>query len=64
MIVYGNLGMTLPMSDRKALLKEMKAKLGGGGTLVDGVLELQGSHADKVLDMMRTKGYSRARVMK
>ena len=56
--------MTLPMSDRKALLKEMKAKLGGGGTLVDGVLELQGSHADKVLDMMRTKGYSRVRVMK
>lgn len=57
-------GLTLPMSDRKVLLKEMKAKLGGGGTLVDGVLELQGSHADKVLDMMKIKGYSMARVVK
>ena len=58
------LGMTLPMSDRKSLLKEMKAKLGGGGTLVDGVLELQGSHADKVVDMMKSKGYSQIKVMK
>jgi translation initiation factor 1 len=56
--------MTLPMSGRKELLKEMKAKLGGGGTLVDGVLELQGSHADKVLEMMKTKGYSMAKVVK
>ena len=58
------LGMTLPMSDRKSLLKEMKAKLGGGGTLVDGVLELQGSHADKVVDMMKSKGYSQIKVIK
>jgi translation initiation factor 1 (eIF-1/SUI1) len=57
-------GMTLPMSDRKELLREMKAKLGGGGTLVDGVLELQGSHAEKVLEMMKTKGFTMAKVIK
>lgn len=56
--------MTLPMKDRKELLKEMKAKLGGGGTLVHGVLELQGSHADKVLEMLQIKGYSKARVVR
>ena len=50
--------MTLPMKDRKVLLKEMKAKLGGGGTVVDGVLELQGSHTDRVLEMLKKKGYS------
>jgi translation initiation factor 1 len=54
----------MPMSDRKTLLKEMKAKLGGGGTLVDGVLELQGSHADKVLEILKSKGYSQAKVVK
>ena len=57
------LGMTLPMKDRKVLLKEMKAKLGGGGTVVDGVLELQGSHADKILDILKSKGYSQAKVV-
>lgn len=55
--------MTLPFKDRKALLREMKGKLGGGGALVEGVLELQGSHSDKVLDILRSKGYSGARVV-
>ena len=55
--------MTLPMKDRKVLLKEMKAKLGGGGTVVDGVLELQGSHADRVLEMLKKKGYSSAKIV-
>ena len=56
-------GMTLPMKERKILLKEMKAKLGGGGTLVEGVLELQGSHADRILDILKSKGYNSARVV-
>ena len=51
-------GMTLPMKERKILLKEMKAKLGGGGTLVEGVLELQGSHADRIQVFLKSKGYS------
>lgn len=56
-------GMTLPMKDRKVLLQEMKGKLGGGGALVDGVLEIQGSHADKVLDILKAKGYSQAKIV-
>ena len=52
------------MKDRKELLKEMKAKLGGGGTLVQGVLELQGSHAEKVLEILNMKGYAKARVIR
>ena len=55
--------MTLPMKDRKVLLKEMKGKLGGGGALVDGVLEIQGSHADKVLAILKQKGYSQAKIV-
>jgi len=51
------------MKDRKLLLKEMKATLGGGGTMVEGVLELQGSHSDRILDILKSKGYSGAKVV-
>ncbi len=54
-------GMTLPFKERKVLLKEMKTMLGGGGALVEGVLELQGSHSDKILEYLKLKGYSSAR---
>jgi translation initiation factor 1 len=56
-------GMTLPFKERKVLLKEMKSKLGGGGALVLGVLELQGSHSEKILEYLKSKGYSGARVV-
>lgn len=56
-------GMTTPFKDRKILLKEMKSKLGGGGALVEGVLELQGSHCDKVLEMLKSKGYSDVKIV-
>jgi translation initiation factor 1 (eIF-1/SUI1) len=33
-------GLTSPMDDRKKLLKEMKSKLGGGGSIIEGVVSL------------------------
>ena len=57
------LGLTIPFKDRKVLLKEMKASLGGGGTLADGVIELQGEHADRILTILKSKGYSSAKVV-
>lgn len=56
-------GMSSPMDVRKKLLKEMKGALGGGGTLVEGVLELQGSNTQRVLDLMKKNGFSKARVV-
>lgn len=56
-------GMTWPMDERKSLLKELKKKLGGGGTLIDGVLELQGSHSEKVLSFLKSKGFTKAKVI-
>lgn len=53
--------MTSPMDDRKKILKEMKSKLGGGGSMIDGVLEIQGGHADKVVTMLKAKGYQSAK---
>jgi translation initiation factor 1 (eIF-1/SUI1) len=57
-------GMTLPFKERKVLLKEMKSKLGGGGALVEGVLELQGAHSEKILEYLKSKGYSGAKIVK
>jgi translation initiation factor 1 len=54
-------GMTSPMDNRKQLLKEMKSKFGVGGTLVDGVLEIQGSFAVEAVEILKKKGYSKAK---
>lgn len=51
-----------PLEDKKKILKLLKSKLGVGGTLVEGVLEVQGdSHAEKVLEILKGLGYSKAR---
>ena len=54
-------GMRSPLVDRKALLKQMKKSLGSGGTMVDGVLEIQGAYASQVVTMLQRKGYQRAK---
>lgn len=40
-----------------ALLKELKAQCGTGGTVKDDTLEIQGDHAQKLLDLLIKKGY-------
>jgi len=54
-------GLTSTMDERKALLKDFKQKLGVGGTLAEGVLEVQGAHAETILDALKAKGYNRAK---
>jgi len=39
------------------LLKEFKARFGAGGTIREGELELQGDHRDKVVEVLRQRGY-------
>jgi len=57
-------GMTLTtMEDRKKLLKALKAKVGGGGTLVEGVLELQGPHCEIAMSFLKSKGYTKAKIV-
>ena len=57
-------GLMSAMEDRIKILKEMKSKLGGGGAMIDGVLELQGAHGDKTLEILRKKGFSNAKLLK
>jgi len=57
-------GMTLTtMEDRKKLLKALKAKVGGGGTLVEGVLELQGPHSEIAMQFLKSKGYTKTKIV-
>ena len=45
--------------DVKSLLKELKRKLACGGTFKDGLLELQGDHKDKVVEILVKYGFQR-----
>jgi translation initiation factor 1 len=42
---------------QQALLKLFKNKLGTGGTLKDGVLEIQGDHRDQIVELLNGLGY-------
>ena len=42
-------GLQLPVEESEKLLKLFKAKLGTGGTVKNGVLEIQGDHCDAVM---------------
>ncbi len=46
----------MPGNGITSLLKEMKARLGTGGAVKDGVLELQGDHRDAITALLREKG--------
>lgn len=40
------------------LAKELKVLCGSGGTLKDGVIEVQGDHVEKVMTRLRDRGFT------
>ena len=50
-------GLEAPEAERKALLKQLKAAAGTGGTLKDGVIELQGDQVSAALAALEQAGY-------
>jgi len=50
-------GLEAPEAELKALLKQLKAHAGTGGTLKDGVIELQGDQLAPALAALERAGY-------
>lgn len=50
-------GAPLDAAGLKALARELKQLCGTGGTLKDGVIEIQGDQRDKLLPALQSKGW-------
>ncbi len=49
--------LVLSEKDLKVLAKKLKGACGSGGTIKDGVIEIQGEHREKIADILRQQGY-------
>lgn len=54
-------GLPLGEADLKALAKELKRTCGTGGTVKDGVIEIQGDHRDALVADLQKRGYDAKR---
>ena len=51
-------GVPLDEMELKNLGSQLKAKCGAGGTVSDGVIEIQGDHRDVMLEELRKRGWT------
>lgn len=49
--------LVLSPDDLKALVKKLKQACGTGGTVKDGIIEIQGEQRQKVADVLKKLGY-------
>jgi translation initiation factor 1 len=54
-------GLPLGPFELAALAKKLKAACGAGGSVRDGVIEVQGEHRDKLVEELAKLGYSAKR---
>jgi translation initiation factor 1 len=54
-------GLQMRQKEREALLKQLKTKLGTGGTVKDTSLEIQGDHRDALMAELGKMGYTAKR---
>jgi translation initiation factor 1 len=50
-------GLQLGNAEIKALLKKLKNRIGSGGTVKEGEIELQGDQVDLVLELLTQEGF-------
>lgn len=51
-------GLALASAELAVLGRQLKTACGSGGTVADGVVEIQGDHVERVLQLLHGKGYS------
>jgi translation initiation factor 1 len=51
-------GLDPAANDLAGLAKDFQRRLGAGGTVKDGTIELQGDHRDTVLDELKQRGFN------
>jgi translation initiation factor 1 len=49
--------LTLSDKDLKTLAKKLKQACGSGGTVKDGIIEIQGEHREKIVTALEKMGY-------
>ena len=49
--------LVLSEEDLKELAKKLKQVCGSGGTVKDGVIEIQGEHREQIAEALKTMGY-------
>jgi translation initiation factor 1 len=50
-------GLMLSEDDLKSMAKKLKQDCGTGGTIKDGVIEIQGEHREKIAEILRKLEY-------
>ncbi|AOY01190.1 translation initiation factor [Jeongeupia sp. USM3] len=51
-------GLTLDAAALALLAKQLRTRCGSGGTVKDGVIEIQGDHCEPVMDLLRQLGHT------
>lgn len=54
-------GLALDATALAALGKQLRTACGSGGTVKDGTLEIQGDHAERVLELLKAQGFTAKR---
>ena len=49
-------GLALPLAEMEQLARALKQQCGSGGTLRDGVIEIQGEHRDTIVALLAKRG--------
>ncbi|MBV6416930.1 MAG: putative protein YciH [Steroidobacteraceae bacterium] len=54
-------GLRLSVAELEAIAGELKRRCGCGGTVKDGVIEIQGDHRDAIVAALRARGFDAKR---